>query len=177
MSDFYEVALLFAVKPDTPQEATDTLQYMVYGRDSNFVSSLSNPLFSEPTCTVTLPSGVTMRVIPSWRGFFADGHSQFEEYLPGSFGSSFVEHTLAVRQIIHEDAFFNVWYEISDWLTSISATTGLVGYYRNLEDDSIEDAQLICFGDGQITEPTDEDVQAVDDFLQNLETILSVLNE
>ncbi|MEP0872395.1 hypothetical protein NDA01_21505 [Trichocoleus desertorum AS-A10] len=173
MSDFYEFALLFTVKPDVPQEVVGTLQYMVQGQGFDFTPTLSNPLFSEPGGTVIHPSGTPIRVLPAWHSFFRDGHSELEEYLTGSFGNSFSENRLAVRQVIHEDAFFNTWDELGEWLASISATVGLVGYYRNLEDDSIEDANFICFESGQLSEPSIEDVQNVDAFLQDLENALS----
>ena len=173
MSDFYEFTLLFTIKPDVSPEVIDTLQYMIKGKGFDFTPKLSNPLFAEPGQTVIHESGTPMRVLPAWHGFFQAGHSEFEEYLQGNFGSSFSEDGLAVRGIIHEDAFFNVWDDLGGWLASISSTTGLVGYYRNLEDDSIEEANLIHFEDGQISEPFTEDTQTIDNFLQKLETVLS----
>jgi hypothetical protein len=173
MSDFYEFALLLTVKPEIPQETVDTLQHMVEGRDLNFVSSLSNSIFSEPVRTVIQPSGVTMRLVPAWHSFFRSGHSEFEEYMEGSFGSSFFENRLAVRQVTHEDQFFNAWYELSGWLASISLTSGLVGYYRNLEADSPEKTILIYFEDGQPSESSVEDVQVINEFSQALEIALS----
>ncbi|MDX2243348.1 MAG: hypothetical protein NW224_21925 [Leptolyngbyaceae cyanobacterium bins.302] len=92
--------------------------------------------------------------------------------MEGSFGSSFFEGRLAVREVTHEDLLFNTWYELSSWLASISSTSGLVGYYRNLEADSLEEATLIYFEDGQVSESSVEDIQVIDDFSQTLEAAL-----
>jgi hypothetical protein len=173
MSDFYELALLLTIKPDIAPEAVDTLQHIVGGLDLDFVSQLDNPIFSKPVRTVVQPSGVTMRVVPAWQSFFSCGYSEFEEQMEGSFGSSFLKNRLAVRQVTHEDQFFNAWYEIGGWLASISSTSGLVGYYQNLEADSLEEATLIYFKDGQLSEAPVEDLQMIDDFSQSLEIALS----
>ncbi|MBD2080918.1 hypothetical protein [Leptolyngbya sp. FACHB-17] len=176
MSNFYEFALLMTVKPDVSQETIDTLQYMIRGQELDFTSSLNNSAFSQPISSVVQPSGVVMRVAPEWHGFLGDGHNEFEKYMSGSFGSVFSESRLAVRQIIHEDTFFNVWDDLGSWLASISASSGVVGFFRNLEDDFLENINLICFEDGQVFESLTEDDEVIENFLQALEVVLSSPN-
>lgn len=173
MSDFYEFALLCHINLDISNEEKNTLSYIVQGQEFNLSSKSINPCFSESAYTTTLPSGIPMVVVPAWHAFLRDGHSEFEDYLPGSFGSSFSEDRLAVRQIIHEDSFFNVWYDFGPWLAKVSLTAGLVGYYRNLEDGSIENTNLIYFEDGHMIERSNQNFQLINNFLQNLEAIVS----
>lgn len=172
MSDFYEFALLLHINPDISNETKNKLSYMIQGQEFNLSKKPINPLFSDFEYTATLPSEMSMVVVPAWHSFLRDGHSEFEDYLPGSFGSSFSEDRLAARQIIHEDSFFNVWYNFGPWLAKVSSTVGLVGYYRNLEDESIENTNLIYFEAGHMLERSNQDTQLIYNFLQNLETIL-----
>jgi hypothetical protein len=176
MSDFYEFALLFNIKPNVSQEAIDTLHSITGITGSNLIPSLNSPELPQPR-TIIDTSGITMRVIPSWITFFREGNSEFEQYLSGSFGTSFRDLTLAIHKVTHEDEFFNAWDDIGAWLASISATTGLVGYYRSIESESIEETALIYFGDAQISEQPAEDSQTIEDFFQKLDDTLSAEEE
>lgn len=144
--------------------------------DSEFISSINNLELSQPR-SIVHPSGITMHVIPAWITFFHAGNSEFEEYLSGSFGTSLREITLAIHKVSHEDEFFNAWDDVGEWLASISETTGLVGYYRSIESDSVEETTLIYFEDAQISEQPAEDSQTIEDFLQNLDDTLSAEEE
>jgi hypothetical protein len=176
MSDFYEFALLFNIKPDVSQEVIDTLHSMTGTAGSEFTPSITNCELSQSR-SIVHTSGITMHVIPAWSTFLREGHSEFEEYLSGSFGTSLRDLTLAIHKVSHEDEFFNAWDDVRKWLASISATTGLIGYYRSIESDSVEETTLIYFENAQISEQPAEDSQTIEDFLQNLDDALIVEEE
>nr|WP_290226252.1 hypothetical protein [Trichocoleus desertorum] len=95
MSDFYELALLFSIKPNVSQETIDTLYFLMGNTGSDFIPSLNNPELSQSR-SIVHPSSITMRVLPAWNTFFRGGHSEFEEYLPGE------EDTPNLRSIYQE---------------------------------------------------------------------------
>ena len=60
-------------------------------------------------------------------------------YAPGEFGCTMREvarpaessgWTFGLRRFLHDDAFHEVWWAFALWLAALSATEGLVGYYR-----------------------------------------------
>jgi hypothetical protein len=155
---------LFSIKPDISQEIIDTLYSLTGSAGSDFIPPLNNPKLSQSR-SIVHPSGVTMRVVPAWSIFFREGHSEFEEYLPGSFGTLFHDLTLAIHQVSHEDDFFNAWDDVGKWLASTSATTRLVGYYRSIESDSVEETTLIYFENAQISEQPAEYSETIEEFL------------
>ncbi len=85
--------------------------------------------------------------------------------------------TLAIHKVSHEDELFNAWDDVGEWLASISATTGLVGYYRSIESDSVEETTLIYFEKAQISEQPAEDSETIENFLQALDDALIVEEE
>ena len=55
--------------------------------------------------------------------------------------------TLSLRCYLLDDTFFHIWWLFAEWIAEYSATTGLVGYYREELDLH---PTLIYFRDGKV---------------------------
>jgi hypothetical protein len=60
---------------------------------------------------------------------------------------------------MHDDLFGNVWFELMEWLSSISSSSGLVGYYRMFEDE----VNLISFNSEEVCIADCEDYSEFED--------------
>jgi hypothetical protein len=124
VSDLYELGFTLELKPDLSQEVIDTLLYMTRsGGVSAEAPRLEHPFFHIQGFST------------EWTYLISNPREDDEEILGGACGSIFTNNHLKFRGLIHEDPFWNTWEQFKDWLSSISSTTGLIGYYRNINYD------------------------------------------
>jgi hypothetical protein len=131
VSDLYELGFTIELKQNLSQEVQETLTYMTR---SGGVSD-KQPLLKHPFFQI---EGFTTE----WTYLISNPRDD-EEILEKICGSVFADNQLTFRGVINDDPFWNTWSEFSDWLFSISSSTGLIGYYRNIIDD--EPTTLVAF--------------------------------
>lgn len=138
MSDLYELAFTLQLKRDLSQETRGILRYMTRSVGvSNKPPTLDHPFFHVEGFKT------------EWTYLIANPRNDDEEMLEGECGSALTDEQLTFRGLIHEDPFWNTWEHFSNWLLSISSSTGLIGYYRNIQyDDHITlivfEAERVC---------------------------------
>jgi hypothetical protein len=124
MSDLYELGFTLELKQDLPREVQETLTYMI----RSGAVSVEPPLLDHPFFHI---EGFTTE----WTYLIANPRDDDEEMLGEGCGSVLTDRQLTFRGSVHEDPFWNTWYEFIDWLSSISSSTGLIGYYCNINND------------------------------------------
>lgn len=138
---------------------------MTRTQEYDFTPLLNHPLFSEPVRSkVDLSSGRTIRCLPAWSTIFRNKQHEGEQYRSGKFGSLFRDLKLVVRHLTRDDIFDNTWWQLRDWLPSISTPIGLVGYYQL--DCEVEETTLVYFRNGRVFEQPADDSRTLDNFLQ-----------
>lgn len=142
MSLHFDFALACYLKPDTPQEVLDTLQYMTRSEDYEFGDPPDHPFFKGEYWSNMLQ--------------IRTGTAHF----PGEFGSIFrrtyrytqadadvYRYTLSFRCHMLEEEFHEKWWAFAQWIAPYSETVGCVGYYREEFDWQ---PTLIYFRDGKV---------------------------
>jgi hypothetical protein len=150
----YEFSLACNLKSSISQEVIDTLNYMTGYQDSSFNSALSHSLF---TSSEDGSFGDGMDFLADWKVIISNSPSGGVEDQPGIFGSIFQNHKLNVRIYTEDDAFYNTFPLLLDWLVSICESTGFVGHYYYISDQDYDrrifsDPVLIYFLDGKVFE-------------------------
>jgi hypothetical protein len=133
MSDLYEAGFIIDLGDDLSEEIHQILTCMIAQSIPGVeVSGLDHPFFHV--------EGYER----DW-GYLIENPRDNDEEMLGEFcGSVLIENRLAFRGLIHDDPFWNMWDLFVDWLSSISFPSGLIGYYRNIFNDS-DEVTLILF--------------------------------
>ncbi len=145
MSLHFDLAIACDLKPDTPQQVINTLQYMTRTEDYDFHDPPAHEFFTRPG--------------PDWRLILQIPHGTMPYGFPGVAGSSFrrvyhhtqfgvdvYRHTLSFRREMLDDSFYD-WWPFAEWLALYSESSGCVGYYRATYDWQ---PTLIYFRDGRV---------------------------
>ena len=144
MSMYFDGAIACDLKPDTPQQVLDVLQYMTRKEDYAFDSVPSHSFFTTNE---------------EWRDFLQI--DQEWTCAPGLVGSDFrktfrytknsedvYRWTLSFRRTMHDDYEFpDFWWEFLFWIAPYSESTGFVGYYR---EEFELNPTLIYFQSGKV---------------------------
>lgn len=150
MSDLYELGFTLELKQDLSQEAKETLAYMTRSGDiGTEPPSLNHPFFHIEQFTT------------EWTYLIANPRDDDEEMLGEGCGSVLTDNQLTFRGLIHEDPFWNTWEQFTDWLLSISSSTGVIGYYRNINNG--DQITLVSFQAEGICELKCEDYSEFED--------------
>jgi hypothetical protein len=142
MSDLYEAGFIINLEDNLSEEIHQTLSYMI-GRGAPGIepSGFDHPLFDVEGYKT------------EWRHIISSPREDDEEMIGGGCGSVLVDNRLAFRGLMRDDPFWNVWTVLLEWLLSISNSSGVIGFYRNLdEDDEVTlisfESQGVCFVEG-----------------------------
>jgi hypothetical protein len=127
MSTVYEVGFILNLRDDLSDEIYEMLAYMITGEESGSAElpSIEHPLFN----VKEYPPEEWAYLINDPREYAAD------QGLGEGYGSVLTDEHLVFHGLVHEDSFWNIWREFTDWLSAISFSTGLVGYYREIYED------------------------------------------
>jgi hypothetical protein len=131
MSEPVEAGFIIDLNDDLSDEVHQILTYMI-GRGTSGIelSGLDHPLFHI--------EGYKL----DWGHIVSGPREDDEDMLGEPCGTVLADNRLAFRGLMHDDLFGNVWFELMEWLSSISSSGGLVGYYRMFLEDEVN---LISF--------------------------------
>jgi hypothetical protein len=165
MSDLYEAGFIIDLEDNLSEEIHQTLLYMIgQGAIGLEPSGFEHPLFHDE-CYKT-----------DWRDIISSPREEDEEMIGGVCGSTLVDNRLVFRGLMHDDPFWNVWTVLIEWLLSISNSSGVIGYYRNLdEDDNVTlisfESDGVCFVEGDNYDEFEELQEQIIEKIDNLEAV------
>jgi hypothetical protein len=154
MVSLNEIGFKLTVRSDISQEEIDVLRYMTRSEDYEFETTIKHPAFDK---------------WDGWTWIISNLFWESElESLDGPGGSKFQDNQLVVRRMFNTcgDEFVS-WYELANWLGSISAETGLIGYHTGWHSED----SLVYTDGNEIDMRSDNSVlfyQLVDEITQLL---------
>lgn len=147
----YEFGFRLTLNTNLSKEISDTLEYMTRSSSTNsehFQTNLQSPLFTQDDGADYIPGWSWIISNQLWEGEPGFGEINFSER---SLGSRFLNGRLTVRRVIEDDTFFDCWYPLAEWLSSISSSTGLIGYSFGISDEEApEDFELVYKNESDI---------------------------
>ncbi len=142
MSLHFDFALACYIKPDTPQQVLDTLQYMTRTEDYNFDQPPRHPFFQDEYWRNMLKALMDSTCFP---GQFGGTFRRVHRYTQANVEA--YRYMLSFRCYMLEDEFHENWWPFAQWIAPYSESTGCVGYYREEFDWQ---PTLIYFRDGKV---------------------------
>jgi hypothetical protein len=128
MSLHFEVAIACDLRPDVPQQALDTLQYLLRSEEYAFDDPPSHPWFTGDAWRWFLHCR-SAQDASDWVACAGEvGGVLRLAYRYGADGPP-TRHTLSIRCYMHDDQFAD-GVGFLEWLAGLSDTIGLVGYFR-----------------------------------------------
>jgi hypothetical protein len=141
MSDVYEVGFLLDLRDDLPDAVHELLVWMVAKEEYKKkldVDILEHCSFQSEYYLPYSPEELLEEL-----GSLIEDDEDIEQLLGEGTGSDLtLDGRLIFRGIVHEDSFHNIWMDFLNWLSSISFSSGVVGYYRIYGEQEI---RLITF--------------------------------
>jgi hypothetical protein len=132
MASPVEAGFIIDLSDDLPDEVHQVLAYMI----GQGLPGIEPPRLDHPLFNRNKSEGYQL----DWADIISHPREDDEEMLREVCGTVLVDNQLAFRGVMHDDIFGNVWFELMDWLSSISSSVGLVGYC--VIEDTV---QLISF--------------------------------
>jgi hypothetical protein len=122
MGTGYEAAIICKLSPDLSDEVFNTLRYLTRDEDYEFEPSIDHEFFE-----------FDEDIQDSWRYSISNRHppdlQRQESYITQACRSFLSRDTICFRDTMSDDEFSNSFIYLSEWLATISAEEGVVGYY------------------------------------------------
>jgi hypothetical protein len=137
MSDVYEVGFLIDLRDDLPDEVNELLIYLAAEAESKVLNAeiLERCSFQS--------ENYSPDVLLEELDYLLEASDDNEELLGTGTGSVLtLDGRLAFRGIVHEDSWHGLWRDFLDWLSTVSFSSGVVGYCQRYREERI---RLIAF--------------------------------
>lgn len=128
MSLHFELFLAMDLKPDTPQNILNILEYMTHSEDTEFKASLPSDFLNEVDDWLYILRKEEARIPGELGSVFRRAYRYTQS------GQDVYRYTLGFRVFLLDDYFYEVYESFLKWLAQYSETTGFVGYWREEAD-------------------------------------------